>query len=95
MYNVTANGIERRSARWWVRAYERYQCKNTCNRYSPGASSRLVIIYAAGTVSWFYGWVFLMLCYSFGIVLWPLRHYYALNVISSKGGSSDESQFQG
>ncbi len=36
----------------------------------------LVLFLAAGTVSWFYGWVFLILFYgfSFGIVLWLLRH---------------------
>jgi len=36
----------------------------------------VVFFLAAGTVSWFYGWVFLILFYgfSFGIVLWLLRH---------------------
>jgi len=36
----------------------------------------LVFFLAAGTLSWFYGWIFLILLYSFsfGIVLWLLRH---------------------
>jgi protein-S-isoprenylcysteine O-methyltransferase Ste14 len=36
----------------------------------------LVLFIAAGTLSWFNGWIFLILIYSFGIVLfmWELRH---------------------
>ena len=36
----------------------------------------LVIFLAAGTVFWFYGWIFLILFYSFsfGTVLWMFRH---------------------
>jgi hypothetical protein len=36
----------------------------------------LVIFLAAGTVFWFYGWIFLILFYSFsfGFVLWLPRH---------------------
>jgi len=36
----------------------------------------LVLFLAAGTLSWFYGWIFLILFYGFfsGIVLWMLRH---------------------
>ncbi|MGB8310606.1 MAG: hypothetical protein WCE81_01930 [Halobacteriota archaeon] len=36
----------------------------------------LVLFLAAGTLSWFYGWIFLILLYSFSfpIVLWVLRH---------------------
>ena len=40
----------------------------------------LVLFIAAGTLSWFYGWIFLILFYSFGIVLfmWVLGHNHGL-----------------
>jgi len=51
----------------------------------------LVFFLAAGTLSWFYGWIFLILFYSFsfGIVLWMLRHSPGL-IKERTGFKSDE-----
>jgi len=42
----------------------------------PALVFPLVFFLAAGTLSWFYGWIFLILFYSFffGAVLWMFRH---------------------
>jgi hypothetical protein len=61
-------------------AYERYQFKNAYNGRNRVSDSRsgvlLVFFLAAGTLSWFYSWIFLILFYSFsfGTVLWMFRH---------------------
>ena len=52
----------------------------------------LVLFLAAGTVFWFYGWIFLILLgiFSFPIVLWVLRHNPVLIKERSLGFKPDE-----